>query len=100
MGKTIKPTSLGDRIKEAITALRGKPHHSMTLGVEVKRCSECDREEVRTGYNLADKVDGEWFKCSECGYGMNDWYSEDESQMPNNELQYCPNCGARMEGKR
>lgn len=46
MEKTIKPTSLWDRIKDALAALRGKPHHYMSLGVEVKRCSDCQQELV------------------------------------------------------
>ena len=39
-------TTLRDRIKDAINALRGKPHHSMTLGLEIKRCDKCSRPDL------------------------------------------------------
>lgn len=39
-------TTLRDRIKDAINALRGKPHHSMTLGLEIKRCDKCNRPDL------------------------------------------------------
>jgi hypothetical protein len=38
------------------------------------------------------------FHCSECGYGVNDIYQEDEHNYPVGEFKYCPNCGAKMDG--
>lgn len=40
---------------------------------------------------------GKWFCCSNCGFGFDDYYSHDERMMRNNELNYCPNCGAKMD---
>lgn len=37
------------------------------------------------------------FKCSECGYGVDDIFQEDEHNYPVGEFNYCPNCGARMD---
>lgn len=82
MSKTIKGTSFMNRIKDAIDALRGKPHHSMTLGIEVKRCKDCTREMPQLG--RWDKVrDGRW-ACSFCGA---------ETEMPS---PYCPWCGQKQ----
>jgi hypothetical protein len=36
-------TTLRDRIKNAMRAFRGAPIASISYGVEVKRCSECER---------------------------------------------------------
>lgn len=33
------------------------------------------------------------FCCPSCGYGCDDYYSDDESQMPDNQFQFCPCCG-------
>jgi len=43
--------SLRNRLKNAARAFCGKPAESITLGVEVKRCDECDRGD-----------------CAQCGY--------------------------------
>ena len=39
----VKKTTFWDRLKNAAKAFRGKPLSSITLGLEVKRCDECDR---------------------------------------------------------
>ena len=39
---TISQTTLMDRIKNAIRAFQGKPIQSISLGVDVKRCDECE----------------------------------------------------------
>lgn len=39
----IKKITIWGRIRDAAHALRGKPAHGITLGVEVKRCDQCDR---------------------------------------------------------
>lgn len=38
----MKRTTLMDRIKNAIRAFQGKPIQSISLGVDVKRCDECE----------------------------------------------------------
>ena len=39
--------------------------------------------------------DARLFKCSECGFKVNDFYGDDEQSFP----RYCPNCGARRVGE-
>ena len=39
----IKKRTLIERIRDAIRAFRGKQIGSVTFGVDVKRCSECDQ---------------------------------------------------------
>ena len=36
--------------------------------------------------------DARIFKCSECGFKVNDFYGDDEQNFPN----YCPNCGRKV----
>lgn len=36
---------------------------------------------------------GQWFHCTNCDYGCDDYYSNNEIQMPNNNFQFCPCCG-------
>lgn len=40
-----------------------------------------------------------WFECSLCGYGVEDLFRKNEEDYPA-DYNFCPNCGARMEGKR
>ena len=61
--------------------------------------------EPKHGQNIAN---GHWgngydgnariFLCSECGYGFDDIYLCNESDYPM-EPNYCPNCGAKMDGE-
>ena len=39
----MKKRTLLDRIRDAIRAFRGKQIGSVTFGIDVKRCSECER---------------------------------------------------------
>ena len=41
---TINRITLMDRIKNAIRAFRGKPIQSISLGIDVKRCDECEHK--------------------------------------------------------
>ena len=97
MSKTITGTTIKDRIKDAIEALRGKPHHSMTLGIEVKRCRECERDKPRRGtwekcfFDTRKELYG--YTCSACCYGS--YHSHECKPI----WDYCPNCGAKMEGE-
>jgi hypothetical protein len=56
------------------------------------------RETSHTAEDLSGKYSdlGRWFLCSECFFGMSDYYSADESQMLHNELNFCPCCGAKI----
>ena len=36
--------------------------------------------------------DARIFKCSECGFKVNDFYGDDEQSFP----RYCPNCGRKV----
>lgn len=39
----VHKTTIKDRIKKAIAALRDKPAETITYGIKVTRCKECDR---------------------------------------------------------
>lgn len=47
-------TTILDRFKCAVQAFKDKPVSTLHMGVEVKRCDECDRVAV--------------VRCGECGY--------------------------------
>ena len=83
----MKKSTFMNRIRNAWRALRGKPASSITLGVEVKRCSECERCEPREGKWVEGDY-GETLKlaCSACG-------SPFEYRTT-----FCPDCGAKMKG--
>ena len=49
-------------------------------------------QERKKGY---DTGLSRWFHCSECGYGVNDVYLDDEHNY-DLEYHYCPNCGCAM----
>lgn len=53
-------------------------------------------ERIDYAYDLAPNKKGWWFYCSACGFGLDDYYSHDESMMPNNELNFCPCCGKKI----
>ena len=38
----IKQTTLMNRLKNAVRAFRGRPIQSLTLGLDIKRCDQCD----------------------------------------------------------
>ena len=40
----IKRTTLLDRLKNAIRAFQGKPIQSISLGIDIKRCDECEHK--------------------------------------------------------
>lgn len=40
--KKAKKTNITDRLRAAWRALRGKPVDTLTIGIEARRCSECD----------------------------------------------------------
>lgn len=42
---------------------------------------------------------GQWFHCTNCDYGCDDYYSNNEIQMPNNNFQFCPCCGKAVTDK-
>lgn len=72
-----------------------------TGAVRVVRCDELptvDAEPVRRGHwkEVSDGWDGVYYECSECGlsWTLNDGTPEE------NEMCYCPKCGARMDMER
>lgn len=67
-----------------------------TLIRYVKRCTTVDAVEVVHGLWIIERspIEAE-FKCSECGYSYIDADSYAKA-----EYNYCPNCGAKMDGER
>ena len=53
-----------------------------------------EAEPVKHGYNTGEGV--RWFRCSECGWGFNDIYMTDESDI-DTFPQYCPHCGVKID---
>ena len=40
-----------------------------------------------------------WFRCSACGFGIDDMYINEEHEYPPaNQPRYCPNCGRKVVG--
>ena len=54
-----------------------------------------DVVEVKHGY---DTGNANIFECSVCGYGVDDIYEADEKNYPVWKFNYCPHCGAKMDG--
>ena len=50
---------------------------------------EAGERYVRRG-TCRDTGESGWFRCSECGFGFNDWYLDDESEI-NDQPRHCPN---------
>ena len=53
------------------------------------------QEALKHGY---DTGECNIFKCSVCGYGLDDIYEADEKNYPVWNFNYCPHCGAKMDG--
>lgn len=76
-------TTLFDRLKDALNAFNRKPFETLRLGMEVKRCDECEYKNPRlielnsfsVGGNIYHKDEGcrlaLWYE-DEAGYTMND----------------------------
>ena len=57
------------------------------------------REQVEKVWRAKDDSphgNGRWFHCTSCDYGCDDYYSYDESQIPDNRFRFCPCCGKAM----
>jgi predicted RNA-binding Zn-ribbon protein involved in translation (DUF1610 family) len=63
----------------------------LKIGVTFTPCKECDRVEVVHGHNIKDHDSA--FECSVCGW--EDW---DTLTADTSKYNYCPNCGAKMDG--
>lgn len=64
-----KKTTLMDRIRKAARAFRGKPAQSITVGVEIKHCSNCDHaRELKRLMSLPNCNDCEYSAGNLCGY--------------------------------
>ena len=57
---------------------------TLTIGVEIKRCSECDRVKIVYGKWIEKGMYSECSICKFHHYGC--------------EVNYCPDCGAYMRG--
>ena len=63
----VKRTSLLDRLRAAGRAFIGKPAKSITFGVEVKRCSDCKRDDCDTcGYKVHSRKVARLPDCNDC----------------------------------
>lgn len=67
-----------------------------SLVTAIRMAQAADIAPVVHGYNTGRCC---IFHCSECGYGVSDIFQEDELNYPVGEFNYCPNCGARMDGE-
>jgi hypothetical protein len=75
------------------------------LGMEVWSCTpaqaiaatlgDTDATGARQGDGTCHDMGGcRWFRCSACGFGIEDMYVNDEDEYPPEEQpRYCPNCG-------
>lgn len=54
-----------------------------------------DAHTVRRGRWIVSRIPGEKYVCSECGGAC--WYYDYQGVVAKS--RYCPNCGARMEGR-
>lgn len=90
----MKKRTIKDKLAAAVKAFRGKPNTTITFGVSVQRCDECERvktrhaEWVRSFYHPEANV--YVFRCSACEYGS----YHGALNFPI--WAYCPNCGAKM----
>ncbi len=82
----VKKTTLWGRLRNAARAFKDKPVGSISFGVEVKRCSECERKKPeRAQWIEGDYGESLKLACSSCG-------SPFEYRTT-----FCPDCGAKME---
>jgi hypothetical protein len=90
----VKKTTLWDRLKAAARSFKGQPVSTLTVGLEVKRCSECRRKEpahARWTYCLTGSRTvsvNTNMECSRCECIT--------VHLPGVNYNYCPNCGAEM----
>ena len=64
----VKKTTMAMRIRAAWRALTGKPKNSIELGLEIKRCSECERGICETcGYKVHSEGVSKLPDCNDCG---------------------------------
>lgn len=75
-----------------VTRLAKINKDDLKIGVTFTQCAKCDRVEVVHGRNLAEDTPSR-FECSECGWTDWDTYTGDSDTY-----NYCPGCGAKMDG--
>lgn len=63
----------------------------------IENSPTADVEEVKHGFNTGN---ANIFECSVCGYGVDDIYEADEKNYPVWEFNFCPHCGAKMDGQK
>ena len=66
-----------------------------TVEMVVDDTPTADVVEVKHGFNTGN---ANIFECSVCGYGVDDIYEADEKNYPVWEFNFCPHCGAKMDG--
>ena len=74
-----------------------KPIHAVDTDLDIMGgCSDfknkADFQEVKHGYNIQADTPS-LFRCSVCDWSDNDTYTGDTATY-----NYCPNCGAKMDG--
>lgn len=100
--------TLKEKIKACSKVLfRGKPIHTMTVGVKVTRCDVCDREPVLGRWEWYVEQHGDpmygvdedfGWRCNRCHVWADDYGVAGDiyEEPPTHILRHCPNCGARM----
>ena len=64
----VKPTTLGTRIRAAIRAFKGEPIGSLTFGIDIKKCSECNHKNTPNlpdfhDFDVGTDHNGHYFLC-------------------------------------
>ena len=84
-----------EKMDAELCASCGEHHTAEDVIMMIKTAPTVDAVEVVHGYDTGHcRV----FQCSECGYGLIDIYQDDEKNYPVGEFNYCPNCGAKIDG--
>ena len=64
----LKKKDIDQRVRDAWRALTGKPKNSISFGLEIKRCSECDRGVCDAcGYKVHSEGVSNLHDCNDCG---------------------------------
>lgn len=64
----VKKLTMRNRIRKAWHMLTGKPRDSIEIGLQVKRCDECDRGKCEScGYKAHSDGVSKLHDCNDCG---------------------------------
>lgn len=91
MKKGAKRITLVDRVKRAIDAFRGKPNQYVNIGIDVKKCNECDfkNREEEVAY-LCDRKQCEVCCYPECSHTTDICHAK--NFVDNFEIDACAEC--------